>query len=172
VCAHAGRRARCSLTACCLAALRWRSPDTLGSVPSTPCVDITSEAMVGFEINASHVHGVKSGWVIGAVRSLHIGRTTHMWDIRIENKEDKLVCVPRLDGGRDRKEPGVRRALGHEDRVARRALRSCWRTVFVSVQVHFILDPGTGRGRGCLACGPANEDLASFPASASAHSGA
>jgi 1,4-dihydroxy-2-naphthoyl-CoA hydrolase len=70
--------------------------ETLGSVASTPCVDITSEAMVGFEINASHVHGVKSGWVIGAVRSLHIGRTTHMWDIRIENKEDKLVCVPRL----------------------------------------------------------------------------
>jgi uncharacterized domain 1 len=70
--------------------------ETLGSVASTLCGDITREAVVGPEINANHVRGVKSGWVIGTVRSLHIGRTTHMWDIRIENKEGKQVCVSRL----------------------------------------------------------------------------
>jgi 1,4-dihydroxy-2-naphthoyl-CoA hydrolase len=47
---------------------------------------------------------VSSGWVIGTARPLHVGRTTHVWDVRIESEEGKLVCVARvtmaiLDGG-------------------------------------------------------------------------
>ena len=69
--------------------------ETLGSSASALCVD-GDKAVVGIEINANHVRGAKSGWVIGAARALHIGRSTHVWDIRIENEEGKLVCVSRL----------------------------------------------------------------------------
>ena len=69
--------------------------ETLGSSASALCVD-GDKAVVGIEINANHVRGAKSGWVIGTARALHIGRSTHVWDIRIENEEGKLVCVSRL----------------------------------------------------------------------------
>ena len=69
--------------------------ETLGSSASALCVD-GGKAVVGIEINANHVRGAKSGWVIGTARALHIGRSTHVWDIRIENEEGKLVCVSRL----------------------------------------------------------------------------
>jgi 1,4-dihydroxy-2-naphthoyl-CoA hydrolase len=70
--------------------------ETLGSMASTLCADLSKEIVVGIEINANHVRGVKSGYVYGTVRPLHVGRSTHVWDIRIESEEGKLVCVSRL----------------------------------------------------------------------------
>ena len=70
--------------------------ETLGSIASTLCVDLEKENVVGLEINANHVRAVKSGYVIGTVRPLHVGRSTHIWDIRIESEEGKLVCISRL----------------------------------------------------------------------------
>ncbi|MBL8518867.1 MAG: hotdog fold thioesterase [Betaproteobacteria bacterium] len=70
--------------------------ETLGSVASMLCIDPTRNAAVGLEINANHVRGVRSGVVTGTVRPLHIGKSTHVWDIRIENEDAKLVCVSRL----------------------------------------------------------------------------
>jgi 1,4-dihydroxy-2-naphthoyl-CoA hydrolase len=60
------------------------------------CIDPKVNAAVGLDINANHVRGVRSGIVTGTVRPLHIGRSTHVWDIRIENEDAKLVCVSRL----------------------------------------------------------------------------
>jgi 1,4-dihydroxy-2-naphthoyl-CoA hydrolase len=48
------------------------------------------------EINANHVRGVKSGWVTGTATPLHIGATTHVWDIKIVDEREKLICVSRL----------------------------------------------------------------------------
>lgn len=70
--------------------------ETLGSVASMLCLDPKVNAAVGIEINANHVRGVTSGIVTGTVRPLHLGRSTHVWEIRIENEDAKLVCVSRL----------------------------------------------------------------------------
>jgi len=70
--------------------------ETMGSVASMLCLDPKENGAVGIEINANHVRGVKSGLVIGIVRPLHLGRSTHVWDIRIENEEGKPVCISRL----------------------------------------------------------------------------
>lgn len=70
--------------------------ETLGSVASTICVDRTRFACVGLEISANHVKAVQSGHVVGTARPLHIGRTTHVWDIRIENPDGQLVCASRF----------------------------------------------------------------------------
>jgi uncharacterized protein (TIGR00369 family) len=48
------------------------------------------------EINANHVRGVRQGHVTGTARPLHIGKTTQVWEIRITDERDKLVCVSRL----------------------------------------------------------------------------
>lgn len=54
-------------------------------------------AIVGIEINANHVSGIKDGFVVGRATAVHIGKTTQVWDIRIRDKKaDKLVCISRL----------------------------------------------------------------------------
>ena len=71
--------------------------ETLGSIASYLCLkDPTKEQAVGLEINANHIRSVKEGFVYGKVTPIHIGRSTHIWEIRITNQENKLVCVSRL----------------------------------------------------------------------------
>jgi 1,4-dihydroxy-2-naphthoyl-CoA hydrolase len=70
--------------------------ETLGSMAGALTVDTTKELVVGLDINANHVRGVTSGTVIGTARALHLGRTTQVWEIRIEDERGKLVCISRL----------------------------------------------------------------------------
>src|SRR5437899_10211336 len=60
--------------------------ESLGSIGAQLCVDPARYAVVGLEINANHIRGVTSGWVTGTARPLHRGRTTHVWEIRIEEE--------------------------------------------------------------------------------------
>lgn len=70
--------------------------ETLGSVASYLVIDTSKFICVGLEINANHMRGVREGYVTGKVSPLHIGATTHVWDIKIHDERDKLVCVSRL----------------------------------------------------------------------------
>ncbi|HET6255095.1 MAG TPA: hotdog fold thioesterase [Puia sp.] len=70
--------------------------ETLGSVGAAMVVNHHQYNAVGLEINANHVRGVREGYVTGTARPLHIGRTTQVWEIRITDERDKLVCVSRL----------------------------------------------------------------------------
>ncbi len=70
--------------------------ETLGSTAALLTLDPTREVAVGLDINANHVRGVRSGSVTGTARMLHLGRTTQVWEIRIENEEGALVCISRL----------------------------------------------------------------------------
>ena len=51
---------------------------------------------VGLDINANHIRGVKSGWVTGTARPVHIGRTTQVWQIDLRNDAGELTCVSRI----------------------------------------------------------------------------
>ena len=71
--------------------------ETLGSVASVLCLDDPqTQKAVGLEINANHLRSVTEGWVYGKVTPIHIGRRTHIWDIRISTEDEKLVCISRL----------------------------------------------------------------------------
>lgn len=69
--------------------------ETLGSTAAGLCVG-DDEAVVGIEINANHLRGVRTGEVKGTARPLHVGRSTQVWEIRIENDTGQLVCISRL----------------------------------------------------------------------------
>jgi uncharacterized protein (TIGR00369 family) len=58
-------------------------------------IDQGSQNAVGLEINANHLRAVRGGHVTGVDTPIHLGRTTHVWDIRITDDNDKLVCVSR-----------------------------------------------------------------------------
>ena len=70
--------------------------ETLGSSAALLTLDPTQELAVGLEINANHVRGVRSGIVTGTAKALHLGRSTQVWEIRIENEDGALVCISRL----------------------------------------------------------------------------
>ncbi len=70
--------------------------ETIGSVASTYVVDHEKMMCVGIEINANHVRGVKSGIVTATCTPLHLGAQTHVWDIKIYDEKEKLICVSRL----------------------------------------------------------------------------
>ncbi len=70
--------------------------ETLGSVAATLCVDPEQQFCVGLEINANHIRGVRSGYVIGTARPIHIGRKTQVWEIRIADEQNELVCISRI----------------------------------------------------------------------------
>ncbi len=70
--------------------------ETLGSVASAISVDPEKYNCVGLEINANHIKSMTSGYVYGKASPIHLGRKTHVWDIRITNKEGELVCISRL----------------------------------------------------------------------------
>ena len=70
--------------------------ETIGSTAAALCIDQSKYACVGQEINANHVRAVTSGYVIGTARPLHIGRRSHVWEIRIVDEQDRLVCVSRI----------------------------------------------------------------------------
>ena len=69
--------------------------ETLGSSAGGLCVP-EGKGVVGIEINANHVRGVREGIVTGTARALHVGGSTQVWEIRIEDEAGRLVCVSRL----------------------------------------------------------------------------
>jgi 1,4-dihydroxy-2-naphthoyl-CoA hydrolase len=69
--------------------------ESLGSLAGNLCIE-TSEMAVGLDINANHVRSATSGVVTGTARVLHLGRTTQVWEIRIEDERARLVCISRL----------------------------------------------------------------------------
>ncbi|SHN37304.1 hotdog fold thioesterase [Chitinophaga sp. CF418] len=70
--------------------------ETVGSVASSLIIDHKKQICVGLDINANHIKGVSEGYVHAIARPLHIGSTTHVWDIRICDDDNKLVCISRL----------------------------------------------------------------------------
>ena len=70
--------------------------ESLGSMASYLCVDTKKFYCVGLEVNANHLRAVRSGRVTAVARPVHIGRTTHVWDIRLTDDNGKLNCISRL----------------------------------------------------------------------------
>lgn len=70
--------------------------ETVGSVGSQLIIDPGKYICVGLEINANHIRSARSGYVTAKAVPLHVGKSTHVWDIKIHDEEEKLVCVCRL----------------------------------------------------------------------------
>jgi 1,4-dihydroxy-2-naphthoyl-CoA hydrolase len=70
--------------------------ETLASVAGTMQLNIEKQFCMGLEINANHIKKVQSGWVHGKANPIHIGKKSHVWEIRITNDEGELVCISRM----------------------------------------------------------------------------
>ncbi|MFD2444475.1 hotdog fold thioesterase [Bacillus sp. CGMCC 1.16607] len=69
--------------------------ETVASVGAYELVDKETEGVAGLEINANHVRGKREGIVTAIATVLHQGKTTMVWDIKIVDEEERLICVSR-----------------------------------------------------------------------------
>lgn len=70
--------------------------ETVASTASNLVVDLSTQYAVGLEINANHLRAVREGYVWAEARPLYLGRTIHVWDIRIyEEATGALVTALR-----------------------------------------------------------------------------
>ncbi len=70
--------------------------ETLGSSAGNLCAP-PGKRCVGMEINANHVGGIRSGHVVGTAQPLHLGHSSQVWEIRIEDAASgRLICISRL----------------------------------------------------------------------------
>jgi 1,4-dihydroxy-2-naphthoyl-CoA hydrolase len=70
--------------------------ETVGSVASVMVVDPEQFYCVGVEINANHIRSVREGFVTATAIPLHLGFSSHIWEIKIVDNYEKLVCASRL----------------------------------------------------------------------------
>src|SRR6185369_2850114 len=70
--------------------------ETLGSVAAMCCLDSSLQYCVGLDINANHIKSVRDGFVVGTVKPIHIGKKTHVWEIKIVTEMEELVCISRI----------------------------------------------------------------------------
>lgn len=70
--------------------------ETVGSLASALVIDMEKFYCVGLEINANHIRSATDGKVTAKCMPLHLGKSTHVWDIRINDDLQKLICVSRL----------------------------------------------------------------------------
>lgn len=70
--------------------------ETLGSMAATMCVDTKVQYCVGLEINANHIKSIREGVVKGTARPIHVGKKTHVWEIKICNEKNELISISRM----------------------------------------------------------------------------
>ena len=70
--------------------------ETIGSLASHFVIDSEKYICVGLEINANHIRSATKGYVTATCIPLHIGKTTQVWDIKIHDDREKLICISRL----------------------------------------------------------------------------
>jgi len=69
--------------------------ETVASLGATANVDRAQFLAMGLEINANHLRAKSEGVVTATATPVHVGRTTHVWDVRITDESDRLVCISR-----------------------------------------------------------------------------
>ena len=70
--------------------------ESLGSAGSAMLIDMHTQGVVGIEVNANHIKGIRSGTVTATGTLVHQGRSTHVWDIRVTDESGSLVAVCRI----------------------------------------------------------------------------
>jgi len=70
--------------------------ETLGSLAGAHVIDYTVSKPLGQDVSATHLRSVSSGLVTGTARPIHLGKRSHVWEIRLEDDQGKLTCVSKL----------------------------------------------------------------------------
>ena len=70
--------------------------EALGSIAGAHVIDMSTTRCMGQEVSATHLRPVSSGLVTGTAKPIHLGRRSHVWEIRLTNDQGKLTCIAKL----------------------------------------------------------------------------
>ena len=70
--------------------------ESVASTAANYCVDQAKCYCVGLDINANHLRPATTGLVTAIAKPLHLGNKTQVWEIKIENESQKLICIARM----------------------------------------------------------------------------
>jgi len=70
--------------------------ESVGSAASMLFVDAEKQEVRGIEISANHLRSKREGTVFATAKMIHQGRSLHLWEIKIEDEEGKLICLCKL----------------------------------------------------------------------------
>ena len=70
--------------------------ESLGSTACAHVIDMATTRCLGQEVSATHLRPVSAGLVRGTARPIHLGRRSHVWEIRLTNDQGKLTCIAKL----------------------------------------------------------------------------
>jgi len=71
--------------------------ETIGSAAANLAVDRKRFVCFGLDINGNHIRPALKGQTVTAKATpLHIGGTTQVWEVRITDEKERLVCVGRI----------------------------------------------------------------------------
>ncbi len=70
--------------------------ESVGSAASALQLDLSVRFAVGMELSINHLKSVREGQVIARADAIHLGRSTHLWDIRVRDDQDRTIAVSRL----------------------------------------------------------------------------
>ena len=70
--------------------------ETVSSTAANYCVDQSIAYCVGLDINANHIRPADAGLVTVIAKPIHLGNKTQVWEIKIENEKQKLICIARM----------------------------------------------------------------------------
>ncbi|HLW56242.1 MAG TPA: PaaI family thioesterase [Bacteriovoracaceae bacterium] len=71
--------------------------ETVGSMSSFLHIDSTKKNAFGLQVSANHVSmGLPGDKLRAVAKAVHIGKSTHIWDVDITNQNDRLVCSGRI----------------------------------------------------------------------------
>lgn len=70
--------------------------ESVGSAASIMFVNPEKSEVRGIEISANHLKAKRDGMVYATAKIVHKGRSIHLWEIRITDENDNLVCLCKL----------------------------------------------------------------------------
>lgn len=70
--------------------------ETVGSCASAFFIDRETQIVKGIELSINHLKSKKEGVVFGIAKPIHKGKTTHLWEIRIEDEDQNLISICKL----------------------------------------------------------------------------
>lgn len=70
--------------------------ETIASTAANYAVDLENHYAVGLEINANHIRSVTEGVISAITNPIHIGKTTHVWNIELRDSENRITCISRM----------------------------------------------------------------------------
>ncbi len=70
--------------------------ESVGSTASHLFVDTDNYEIRGIELSINHLKSIKEGMIYATAQPIHIGRTIHLWEIKIEDDQKHLIAHAKL----------------------------------------------------------------------------